>query len=77
MDGFDGGFSFGIIVGTGVDAFAGAFFCAWGDAPLGCFWATFFVFLLDSVDVLGFAASFFFASRFDGGTALLITDWSL
>lgn len=66
-----------MIVGTCVDALAGAFFGVWDAAPLVCFWAVFFAFLLDSAGGLGFATSFFFASRFVGGMALLITDWSL
>jgi hypothetical protein len=72
-----GRFAFGMIVGAGVAAFAGVFFGAWDAAPLACFWAALFAFLLDSAGGLGFAASFFFPSRFDGGIALLITDWSL
>ena len=75
------GFAFGMIVGTGVAALAGARFGVWDAAPLVCFWATFLDFLLDSAGWLGFglgfAVSFFFASRFDGGMALLMTDWSL
>lgn len=77
LDGLGGGFAFGMIVGTGVAALAGVFFGAWDVAPLPCFWAAFFAFLLDSAGGLGFAASFFFASRFDGGIVLLMTDWSL
>ena len=63
-----------MIVGTCVATLAGVFFGVWDAAPLACFWAAFFAFLLDSADELGFAASFFFASRFDGGMALFITD---
>jgi len=63
-----------MIVGTGAGAFAGAFFCVWDAAPLACFWAAFFAFLLDSAGGFCFAVSFFFASRLDGGGALLITD---
>lgn len=66
-----------MIVGTGVDALAGAFVGVWDAAPLTRFWATFFAFLLDSAGGLGFTTSLFFASRLDGEIALLITDWSL
>lgn len=66
-----------MMVGTGVVALAGVFFDVCDAAPLACFWLAFFPFLLDSAGGLGFATSFFFASRFDGGIALLITDWSL
>jgi len=64
-------------VGTSVAGLPGVFFGVWDTAPLACFWAAFFAFLLDSVGGLGFTASFFFPSRFDGGMALLMTDWSL
>jgi len=77
LTGLGGGFTFGMTVGTGVDALAGALFGVWGVAPLACFWAAFFTFLLDSGGGVGFATSFFLASRLEGGIALLITDWSL
>ena len=66
-----------MMAGAGVAASAGVFFGVWDAAPLACFWAAFFDFLLASAGGLGFAVSFFFASRFDGGMALLMTDWSL
>jgi len=77
LGGLGGGFAFGMIVGTGVVVLAGAFFVVWDPAALACFWAAFFAFLLDSAGGLGFVTSFFLVSRFDGGMALLITDWSL
>lgn len=77
LAGLGDGFTFGMIVGTGAGALAGAFFCVWDAVPLVCFWAAFFAFLLSSAGGLGFKTSFFFASRLDGGIALLITDWSL
>lgn len=76
LAGLDDGFTFGMIVGTGVDKLAGAFFGVWDAVPLARFWA-FFVFSPAPTGGLGFTASFFFASRLDVGVALLITDWSL
>ena len=65
------------MVGTDVDTLAGAFFGVWGAAPLARLSPALFGFLLGSAGGLGFATSFFFASRLDGGIALLMTDWSL